>query len=251
MNTMHTGLSVFLRSFFLQGLWNFEGLQNVGFAYGLYPFLVRLYPDPAVRRIVLLRHLGFFNTHPYMVSIVFGMIASMEEDIAAAPQSSPEAISVLKNNMAGPLAAIGDTFFWATWRPFVALITITLILLFHKFNNYYGAWFAPLTFVVIYNSIHIPFRYWSLSLSYQLRLKIVEIIAGLKFQYLVDILRFFGVVVVLLMLVFYFWAFADGFGDVAIFTLILGGAFVAGCFKISSISIFYGIIAVSIIIAYL
>ncbi|MGA2090005.1 MAG: PTS system mannose/fructose/sorbose family transporter subunit IID, partial [Endomicrobiales bacterium] len=46
--------SVFLRSFALQAVWNFERMQNVGFAYALMPVLNVLYPDPAKRSEALL-----------------------------------------------------------------------------------------------------------------------------------------------------------------------------------------------------
>jgi mannose/fructose/N-acetylgalactosamine-specific phosphotransferase system component IID len=57
-----TFMAVYWRSFFLQALWNFERLQNVGFAFGMLPIFRLLYPEPAQRRDVLLRHLSFFNT---------------------------------------------------------------------------------------------------------------------------------------------------------------------------------------------
>ena len=62
--------NIFLRTFFLQALWNFERLQNVGFLYILYPVLKKLYPDKEKRKEALLRHIGFFNTNPYMVTII-------------------------------------------------------------------------------------------------------------------------------------------------------------------------------------
>ena len=36
---------IFLRTFFLQALWNFERLQNIGFLYILYPVFKSLYKD--------------------------------------------------------------------------------------------------------------------------------------------------------------------------------------------------------------
>ena len=65
---------IFLRTFFLQALWNFERLQNVGFLYILYPVLKNLYPNKEKRKEVLLRHIGFFNTNPYMVTVIVAMV---------------------------------------------------------------------------------------------------------------------------------------------------------------------------------
>ena len=47
---------IFLRTFFLQALWNFERLQNVGFLYILYPVFKSLYKDKEKRKEALLRH---------------------------------------------------------------------------------------------------------------------------------------------------------------------------------------------------
>ncbi|MHB9155515.1 MAG: PTS system mannose/fructose/sorbose family transporter subunit IID, partial [Endomicrobiales bacterium] len=142
MNKNRLFLSMLWRSFFIQAIWNFERLQNIGFVYGLLPFFRYLYPDPGERREVLLRHIGFFNTHPYMVSMIFGMVASLEEDLRDGKPVNRDQLVTLKNNIAGPLAAIGDTFFWATWRPFTVLLGVSLILFFHSYNNVYGTWLA-------------------------------------------------------------------------------------------------------------
>jgi PTS system mannose-specific IID component len=237
---------VHLRSFFVQALWNFERLQNVGFAYGILPFLRKLYPDPVKRREVLLRHLSFFNTHPYMINIVFGMVASLEEDMVAGKPVIPEQIDVLKNNMAGPLAAIGDTFFWGTWRPFTILVSVSLVLFFIRANNFLGTWMAPLGFLFIYNLLHIPFRYWSLKASYQLRTKIVEIIAELEFQYAIDILKYVGLLVLVVVLVFYFWNFSSTLYDTIVYLGVFLLAVVLGFVRVSPVFILYGVIVISI-----
>jgi len=39
-------LSVMLRSQFLQGSWNYERMQNGGWAFSLIPALKKLYPNP-------------------------------------------------------------------------------------------------------------------------------------------------------------------------------------------------------------
>ncbi len=73
---------IFLRTFFLQALWNFERLQNIGFLYILYPVIKSLYKDKEERKKVLLRHIGFFNTNPYMANIIIAMVINAENNIA-------------------------------------------------------------------------------------------------------------------------------------------------------------------------
>lgn len=241
-------VSILIRSFFVQAIWNFERLQNVGFAFSLLPFFRMLYPDPAKRREVLLRHIGFFNTHPYMVSMIFGIVASLEEDIKEGKDVRPDDLVTLKNNIAGPLAAIGDTFFWATWRPFTVLLAVSLVLIFNRLSNFAGTWLAPVAFIFLYNIIHVPFRLWSLKVSYQLRTRIVEIIADLEFQYAVDMVRFVGVLVLLFTVVYYLWVFGPDLGAKAIMLVLFLAAFVAACFRVSTLAIFYGMTLAGILI---
>ena len=114
---------IFLRTFFLQALWNFERLQNVGFLYILYPVFKSLYKDKEKRKEALLRHIGFFNTNPYMVNIIIAMVINAENNIALGQEKNIKKPEMIKSVMAGPTAAIGDYFFWGTWRPFVSFIS--------------------------------------------------------------------------------------------------------------------------------
>ena len=121
---------IFLRTFFLQALWNFERLQNIGFLYILYPVIKSLYKDKEERKKVLLRHIGFFNTNPYMANIIIAMVINAENNIASGQEQNIKKPEMIKSVLAGPVAAIGDSFFWGTWRPFVSFIAILLIILY-------------------------------------------------------------------------------------------------------------------------
>lgn len=238
-------LSMLWRSLFIQAIWNFERLQNIGFAFGLLPLLKALYPDREKRKEALVRHIGFFNTHPYMVNIIFGLVATMEEDKVSGKPVTDDEIVVLKHNMAGPLAAIGDTFFWATWRPFAAIISVSLVLLFFRSRNFYGTWLAPVTFLVIYNALHVPFRYWSLKISYHLRNRVVDIIAELEFQSAVDMVRMAGFIILLIVMALYFWLFSSNLFEKAAYILAILIATVMGCLRLSPAIIFYAVILLS------
>jgi PTS system mannose-specific IID component len=238
------------RSLFLQTTWNFERLQNVGFAFGLLPFLKKLYPEPEKRKEALLRHIGFFNTHPYMANIVFSLVAHMEQEMREEKPVRPEEVTALKNSIAGPLAAIGDTFFWATWRPFTALLAVSLVLFFHSSEAFSGTLLAPVVFIVVFNLLNLPFRYWSARISYQLRDKIIEIIANFEFQYAVDMVRFFGMVLLGATLLFYFWAFGEGLRERVLFLLVFLVTVLTGYVRTSPAILLYGAILLCIGIAW-
>ena len=63
---------VMLRSQLLQGSWNYERMQNGGWAYSLIPALKKLYPQREDASAALKRHLEFFNTHPYIAAPILG-----------------------------------------------------------------------------------------------------------------------------------------------------------------------------------
>ncbi len=59
---------VWWRSQFLQGSWNYERMQNLGWAYSLIPAIKKLYTTKEDQAAALERHLEFFNTHPYIAA---------------------------------------------------------------------------------------------------------------------------------------------------------------------------------------
>jgi len=114
---------IFVRLHFLQILWNFKGMQHFGCLVALRPFLARLWRGKDYLEAER-RQGAFFNTHPYFASICIGVTARLEEDLAAGRFEKPEMIPILKNRMSGPLAAVGDAFFWETLRPILAGLAV-------------------------------------------------------------------------------------------------------------------------------
>jgi PTS system mannose-specific IID component len=140
---------VFLRSLLLQAAWNRRGMQNLGFEYAIAPALDVLYPDPSRRREAAARHLNFFNCHPYMAAAILGGAIHHEERVARGEEPS-NAAQRYKETLQGPLAAIGDGFFWTALRPFFGALAAVGALLF--------GWPAVLLPITIYNAIHLALR---------------------------------------------------------------------------------------------
>jgi PTS system mannose-specific IID component len=148
---------VFLRSLWLQGLWTVQRGQNLGCLYSLWPVVDGLYDRPEDRAEVARTHAGFFSTHPYTAGVVLGVVAGLETDRARGNGPSGEAIAAARSAMAGPLAALGEAFFWSLWRPLSFLAAMAL------------AWAHPgrpgrivLSFLVIYNLLHLGARWQGL-----------------------------------------------------------------------------------------
>ncbi len=102
---------VWWRSQFLQGSWNYERMQNMGWAYALIPALKKLYTSPEDRAAALERHMEFFNTHPYVAAPIIGVTLALEEERANGTPIDDKAIQGVKIGMMGPLAGIGDPVF--------------------------------------------------------------------------------------------------------------------------------------------
>jgi mannose/fructose/N-acetylgalactosamine-specific phosphotransferase system component IID len=92
---LHVRRKVWLRQFLLQGCWNYEGMQNVGFAYSILPALRDRYEGrPEEFSRALKRHLEFFNTHPAMAAVILGAAIRLEERVAGG-EADPRAIATL------------------------------------------------------------------------------------------------------------------------------------------------------------
>lgn len=156
--TKRDRMHVAWRSQFLQASWNFERMQNLGWAYAMIPALKKLYKSKEERSEALKRHLEFFNTHPYLASPILGVTLSLEEEKAAGKDIDNAAVQGVKIGMMGPLAGVGDPIFWGTIRPVLGAFAASLAL-----SN---SWLGPIFFFVIWNLIRMGFLWYTQELGY-------------------------------------------------------------------------------------
>jgi len=140
---------VFWRCLFLQAAWNRRGMQNLGFAYAIDPALRALYADPARRAEALARHMRFFNCHPYMAAAILGGAIHHEERVAEGEEPGSGPLQY-KQTLQGPLAAVGDGFFWTALRPFFGVLGVAGALL--------VGWPAVVAVLLAYNAVHFALR---------------------------------------------------------------------------------------------
>jgi PTS system mannose-specific IID component len=143
-------------------------MQNLGLAYALYPALCHLYPDRERQIAAVRRHLVFFNTHPYVAAAILGGVLFHEQRIAR-NEESPERVVAFKAALMGPLAALGDGFFWLSLKPALGALCAALVPVFH-------AWAAVL-FLVLYNVVHLTLRARFFWIGLNLGDRLVEAIA--------------------------------------------------------------------------
>lgn len=163
-------LSVAWRSTFLQGSWNYERMQNGGWAFAMIPAIKKLYKDPEDRKAALKRHLEFFNTHPYVASPILGVTLALEEDRANGAAVDDVAIQGVKVGMMGPLAGVGDPVFWFTVRPMLGALGASLAL--------GGNILGPILFFVLWNVIRWAFMWYTQEFGYRAGSKITDDLSG-------------------------------------------------------------------------
>ena len=172
---------MFWRCLFLQAAWNRRGMQNLGFAYAIDPALRALYPEPARREEALARHLGFFNSHPYMAAAIVGGAIHHEERVAAgaeprrgAARLQGDAAGAARGGRAtassGPRSARSS----APWR---------------RSGRCSSAGPAVVAALVVYNAIHLSLRVGLFRAGYRQGDALVGTIARLSLPVLADRLR--------------------------------------------------------------
>ena len=144
------------RSLFLQASFNYERMQAAGWLYGILPGLEKIHGDNKDDLAASMSHnLEFYNTHPFLVTFVMGIVLSLEQNKLDIPTIRAVRVSAM-----GPLGGIGDALFWFTLVPITAGITSNMAIS--------GNVFAPFLFLIIFNIAQCAVRYWLMNLSYKM-----------------------------------------------------------------------------------
>lgn len=177
-------VSTFLRSFTIQGSWNYRTMIGGGFAFSMVPVLRRLFPaGSGALRDAVSRHAEHFNAHPYMAGLALGAATRLEAEGA-----DPETIRRFKNAIRGPLGGVGDHLVWAAWLPTIALLALVLALL--------GAspWWTLALFLVLYNGGHLGLRIWGFRTGLRDGRRVAEHLKGAGLSRRADGIRRVGAV---------------------------------------------------------
>lgn len=163
-------LAVAWRSTFIQGSWNYERMQNGGWAFSMIPAIKKLYKSKEDRTAALKRHLEFFNTHPYIASPILGVTLALEEERANGAEINDVAIQGVKVGMMGPLAGVGDPVFWFTLRPMLGALGASLAMT--------GNILGPIIFFLFWNLIRWGFMWYTQEFGYKSGSKITDDLSG-------------------------------------------------------------------------
>lgn len=162
-----TLLHIAFRSFFIQASWNYRGMMNMGFLYAIKPGLDSIYPRGPARQSAYLRHMEYFNTNPYFSTVVMGVTLDLEERLSRG-EITEDIIHDTKEGLMTACAAVGDSFFWDSWRPFVAAVALVM-----AFGNYL---MTPLLFLALYNTPPLYFRFRGIFWGYRLGTNVIRLL---------------------------------------------------------------------------
>lgn len=151
------------RSLFLQASFNYERMQAAGWLYGILPGLQKIHTDKEDLSKSMKHNLEFFNTHPFLVTFVMGIILSLEQQ-----KADTNTIRAVRVAAMGPLGGIGDAIFWFTLVPITAGITANMAI--------NGSLIGPILFLLIFNVVQFIIRYWLMHWSYNLGSKAIDIL---------------------------------------------------------------------------
>lgn len=108
-------------------------------------------------------HMGFFNTHPFLVTFVIGIILAMERS-----KQDVNSIQSTKIAVGAPLGGIGDAMFWLTLLPICGGIGASLAL--------QGSILGAVVFIVLFNVVHLGLRFGLAHYAYRMGVAAIPLI---------------------------------------------------------------------------
>ncbi|MCG9666237.1 Mannose permease IID component [Vibrio mediterranei] len=151
------------RSLLLQASFNYERMQASGWLYGLLPALKKIHTNKADLSKAMQGHMGFFNTHPFLVTFVMGIVLAMERS-----KQNINSIQSTKIAVGAPMGGIGDAMFWLTLLPICGGIGADLAL--------QGSIMGAVFFIVLFNAVHFGLRFGLAHYAYRMGVAAIPVI---------------------------------------------------------------------------
>ena len=154
------------RSLNLQGSFNYERMQAGGWLYGILPGLLAIHGEGSDDlKLSMAHNLEFFNTHPFLVTFVMGIVLSLEQQ-----KADINTIRAVRVAAMGPLGGIGDAIFWFTLVPIAAGICSNMAI--------EGNIMGPIMFLLIFNIVQFAVRFFLMHWSYNLGTKAIDLLTS-------------------------------------------------------------------------
>lgn len=204
-------------------------MQTAGYLYAVLPGLKAIHGKDLPEAVK--RHNTFFNTQPYLAPTMMGINLNLEE------QGRHDQISKMQPTISGTLAAIGDSFFWATLKPLVALLCLLAVM--------FEAPLGIIAAILFFNIVHFWIMIWGFQKGYSLGPEgAFKVGAAIS----VDKTRIVGYTIpVLCGLVLALAPWGTGSGNTVLGLLAFVAGFLAMKLKLNSFIIFYGLFIIVLV----
>ncbi len=159
-------LPTLLKSMFFQANWNIGNMQGTGFSWLVKDLFKRNNIDCPENLCKKEGNPQYFNTNPYLITFILGMLLKECEE-KGKPWDYSKAY-------ASALAALGDSFFWHSLRPFTFFLSVWVALI----NPY----FAVLFYLVLYNFFHLGFRFLGFYYGYKFGRNFITVFRRIAFN---------------------------------------------------------------------
>ncbi|HOJ00927.1 MAG TPA: PTS system mannose/fructose/sorbose family transporter subunit IID [Anaerolineaceae bacterium] len=170
---------------------NFERMEAPAIIRMLGKVKEKLYPgNKEAQKELLARHEAFFNTEPYIGSIVPGIVLGMEEQSAVNKEDSADLISGIKTALMGPFAGIGDSLYVGTLIPILLSIALGL-------STDSGNVMGPVFYVISHLAIMLPLTWFLFKSGYSMGMESAQLVlsGGIKDK-ITQAMNIIGLVVV-------------------------------------------------------
>lgn len=169
---------------------SYEKLQGNAFVYSMIPFAEKFYGnDPEGKKKLLTRHAMFYNTEPQVGTMINGIVASLEEQIALGNNQIDEETPVsIKATLMGPLAGIGDSIIQGIIVPTLLSIGMGLAA--------QGSALGPIFYIVSFLAIGLSISYIAFMSGYDLGVNAIEAMIGENASRITNAFNTVGVMVV-------------------------------------------------------
>ncbi len=152
-----------VKSMMLQASFNFERMQAAGWLWSILPGLKLIHEDKEDLKTSMTHNLEFFNTHPFLVTFVMGIVLNLEQH-----KVDINTIRAVRTAAMGPLGGIGDALFWFTLIPVTAGITANWAIK--------GDIAGPILYFLIAMGVQMALRFSLMHWSYKLGTNAIEVL---------------------------------------------------------------------------
>ena len=86
-------MELFKSSFMLEGCYNYERQQALGYAIAIWPAIKTFYHTKEEQAKALVRHMEIFNTTPHVLTAITGVNAALEKEASTNPDFDTTSIN--------------------------------------------------------------------------------------------------------------------------------------------------------------